>query len=657
MSNRLKNELSPYLRQHAEQRIDWYPWGEEAFEKARREDKPIFLSIGYSTCHWCHVMSEESFENAAVADILNRYFVSVKVDREERPDVDSVYMRVCTLLNGSGGWPLTVLMTGEQTPFFVGTYIPRDSTEKSAGLLDLLRFIADKWRTGRLELMKTGQEIAQYVRREYPDGGEIDLSLADEAARQFADSEDKEYGGFGTSPKFPSPHALLYLVRYAALSGRRSYRTIAENALRQMYRGGIYDHFGGGFARYSTDREWLCPHFEKTLYDNALMAYTCIEMWQDGHMALYRDVAEDTLDYCLRELQDENGGFYCGQDADSDGGEGEYYLFTPEQVCAVLGEDDGRHFAQCYDITPEGNFRGKSIPNLLLNSKWALLPEGYAQFREKMRLYREENRRLFTDKKQLTAWNGLMLMALAKAAWVFSDKRYLDRARALAGFLASMGDGRELKARCCQGEKRFMAQLDDYVFYALGLLELYRADPDPAYILRAEEMARQVTERFADGHGGFYRTACDHEKLLFRPVESFDGAMPSGSSGAAVLLDQLWRFTGKTEYRTARDGLLGRLCKNAGKYPAGCAFALIALLGEKFGTRDVVCAAPDGDPARLRPLTARYDPTLTVLFKTPDNGEALRRAAPFTADCTPKENKARYYICRDGVCGLPVEEQ
>ena len=388
MSNSLIKEKSPYLRQHAENPVDWLPWGQEAFNRSDHEDKPIFLSIGYSTGHWCHVMAHESFEDSQVAELLNRYYIPVKVDREERPDVDSVYMKACVALTGSGGWPLTIIMTPEKLPFFAGTYIPKNSRDGQAGLIPLLSAIAAKWDRDRESLLQTAQEISSFVAREQPGSpaqpGKDKLTAA---AGQLAAAYDKEYGGFGTAPKFPSPHDLLFLLRLSHFTGDKEQRQMVDKSLRQMYRGGIFDHFGGGFSRYSTDREWLAPHFEKTLYDNALLSFLYTEAWQDGHMALYRDVAESTLDYCLRELKAEEGGFFSAQDADSEGVEGAYYLFTPAEVKSVLGEDAGRHFCNCYDITDEGNFHGKSIPNLLLNNRWNFVPEGYDEYREKLRIY------------------------------------------------------------------------------------------------------------------------------------------------------------------------------------------------------------------------------------------------------------------------------
>lgn len=659
MSNSLIKEASPYLRQHAENPVDWLPWGEEAFFRADREDKPIFLSIGYSTCHWCHVMAQESFQDRQVAELLNRYYIPVKVDREERPDVDSVYMKACVALTGSGGWPLTVIMTPDKLPFFAGTYIPKNSRNGQVGLIPLLTAIAAKWDRDRESLLQTAQEISSFVSREQPlspaQPGKDKLTAA---AGQLSSAYDREYGGFGTAPKFPSAHDLLFLLRLSHFTGDKEQRQMVDNSLRQMYRGGIFDHFGGGFSRYSTDREWLAPHFEKTLYDNAMLSFLYTEAWQDGHIALYRYVAESTLDYCVRELKAEEGGFFSAQDADSGGVEGAYYLFVPAEVKSVLGEDAGRHFCNCYDITDEGNFHGKSIPNLLLNNRWNFVPEGYDEYREKLRIYREERMPLFTDDKILTGWNGLMLMALSRAAWAFNDRRYLMEAKELASFMADrLYDGGRLKARLCRGELRFDAQLDDCAFYALGLLELYRADFDPSHIAAAQALAEDILENFVDEKGGFFRSSGEAEKLFIRPKEIYDGAIPSGNSAAAVLFSTLARLTGKSLWLEAYDKQQAFLCSACEKVPAGCAFGYLPMLTDVYGSRELVCALDSGEfPDALKAVLSRYAPELTVLVKTPESASLLSDLAPFTAEMQPQDGKPAYYICQNGSCSLPVTE-
>lgn len=654
MSNRLIYEKSPYLRQHAENPVDWYPWGAEAFEKAKREDKPVFLSIGYSTCHWCHVMAHESFEDQSVAEILNKSYVAVKVDREERPDVDSVYMQACVAANGSGGWPLTAILTPEQEPFFIGTYFPKENRGGRMGLRFLLTAIAEKWSADRAELLHTASEMTAYLKQE-TETGEAAEDLPRKAMEQLMSSYDKEYGGFGWSTKFPSPHNLLFLMEYAAAKNDRKPREAVEHTLRQMYRGGIYDHFGGGFCRYSTDREWLKPHFEKTLYDNALLALTYTEAWQDGHMALWRETAENTLDYCLRELKAPDGGFYSGQDADSDGQEGAYYLFTPDEVSNVLGAEAGKHFCECYDITAEGNFQGKSIPNLLLNNRWSFLPEGYDEFRERLREYRAGRMALFTDSKILAGWNGLMLMALSRAANAFGDRRYLLEAQELSAFLLkNMREGGKLRARLCDGELRFDASLSDHVFCALGLLELYAADFDPQHLLDALALTAEL-ERFSDPRGGYFDTPADGEKLILRPKETQDGALPCGNSASAVLFDRLFRLTAEEKWREALDQQLGFLKSAAGQYPASNTYGLTALLLADGPRRETVAVLPDEQyPDELKAILRKWSPEMAVLVKTPANAELLAAAAPFTASMALKNGRPTYYICTDGACALPV---
>ena len=659
MANRLQHERSPYLRQHAGDPVDWYPWGAEAFDLARRENRPVFLSVGYASCHWCHVMARESFADAEVAEALNRDYVAVKVDREERPDVDAVYMRACTAMTGSGGWPMTLLLTPEGEPFFAATYLPKNNRGRQLGLLPLLQAAAQKWAQDPAALRRTGAELtALLARTSAVDPQEPSLDHAKRAAEQLLKSFDAEYGGFGTAPKFPTPHHLLFLLRYAHAAGGNKARAAVDKTLQQMARGGIFDQLGGGFARYSTDREWLAPHFEKTLYDNALLALTYTEAWQDGHLALYRSVAERTLDWCLRELRDPKGGFYAGQDADSEGEEGAFYLFMPAEVRAVLGESEGRGFCECYDITEEGNFHGKSIPNLLLNQRWQLVPEGYGLYREKLRHYRQERLPLAADDKVLTGWNGLLLAALSRAARAFGSAVYLEAADDLAAFLArELGAPASLKARWCRGEARFAARLDDYAFYALGLLELYRADYDPGRLLTAQALAEQILARFTDPAGGFFLTAADDEALIVRPKETQDGALPCGNSAAAALFQRLWRLTAQEKWRAAAEKQLRFVCGCLGELPAAASFGLCAVLDAVTPTQELVCAAPDESvPETLRAIERKYAPELEILLQTPARAAVLAEAAPFTAGYAPTDGKAAFYLCSGGSCQLPVTE-
>ncbi|MDD4797538.1 MAG: thioredoxin domain-containing protein, partial [Eubacteriales bacterium] len=440
-ANHLLRETSPYLLQHAHNPVDWYPWGDEAFKKAQAQDKPVFLSIGYSTCHWCHVMAHESFEDDEVAALLNRFYIAVKVDREERPDVDAVYMNACQVLTGSGGWPLTIVMTPDQQPFFAGTYLPQRGNGGRMGLMELLETLAGQWQTNREKLLHAGAQITDFLREQaarQPAAAALSFAPLHRAFEQFRQSFDAQNGGFGRAPKFPSPHNLLFLLRYGRAEAQPQALSMVEKTLTQMYRGGLFDHIGGGFSRYSTDARYLVPHFEKMLYDNALLALAYAEAAGATGQDLYAWVARRTLDYVLRELTDADGGFYSAQDADSDGIEGKYYVFTPGEVADVLGEQAGRRFCEEYGITRRGNFEGKSIPNLLENPAYLALPDGaVCAAQEKLYAYRLGRTSLHKDDKILTAWNGLMLAALARAYALLGDSPYLPAARRAASFLSS----------------------------------------------------------------------------------------------------------------------------------------------------------------------------------------------------------------------------
>ncbi len=654
MSNRLSKEHSPYLLQHAENPVDWRPWGPEVFEEAKRADKPVFLSIGYSTCHWCHVMAHESFEDEAVAQIVNKEFLPVKVDREERPDVDAVYMAACVAMNGSGGWPLTVLLTPDQKPFWAGTYLPK------ARLLHLLQEAARLWREDRTGVLAAGETLTAHLRQEAEHrAGAPSRELVSRAVRQFVQIYDPQWGGFGPAPKFPTPHNLIFLLRYARLTGEKGAQEMALHTLDSMYRGGLFDHVGGGFSRYSTDGRWLIPHFEKMLYDNALLTLAYTEAFQHTRRPIYEEIVRRTLDYVLRELSGPQGGLCCGQDADSDGVEGKYYLLTPDEGIRVLGEADGGRFCQWYGIARSGNFEGKSVPNLLEQPEFDREPEGMAALREKVYAYRLSRTALHRDDKVLTAWNGLALAALARAGLVLDEPRYLDAARRrTADFLAERltGPGGRLLARWRDGDAAHPGKLDDYAFYAYGLLELYGATFDLSYLARTAELAGQLLERFFDWeHGGFYPYASDGEQLLTRTKEAYDGAMPSGNSVAALVLSRLARLTGEGRWREAADRQLRWLAGAAGDYPAGHSFAMLAVLEELWPSAELVAAARE-IPEELRAfLRETTHPELATLVKTPEDADSLAVVAPFTKDYPIPEQGVRYYLCRNGACAQPVD--
>ena len=653
MSNRLSTERSPYLLQHAENPVDWRPWGPEVFEEAKRTDKPVLLSIGYSTCHWCHVMAHESFEDETVAQAVNAAFLPVKVDREERPDVDAVYMAACLAMNGSGGWPLTVLLTPDQKPFWAGTYLPKDQ------LLHLLRKAARLWREDRAGVLATGDTLTAHLQQEgQARPGTPSRELVRQAVSQFAQSYDERWGGFGAAPKFPTPHNLIFLLRYAQLAKEEHAREMALHTLNNMYRGGLFDHVGGGFSRYSTDQHWLVPHFEKMLYDNALLALAYTEAFQHTRCPIYGKITRRTLDYVLRELSGPQGGFCCGQDADSDGVEGKYYALTPDELAQALGGVDGLRFCQWYGITPEGNFEGKSIPNLLGQSQFNQDPEDMAALREQVYAYRLSRTALHRDDKVLTAWNGLAMAALARAGLVLDEPWYLDAARQTAEFLAeklTTSDGR-LLARWRDGDAAHPGKLDDYAFLAYGLLELYSATFDASYLTRAVGLADCLLKLFFDGErGGFYPYASNGEQLLTRTKEAYDGAMPSGNSIAALVLFRLSRLTGEMRWREAADLQLSWLAGAAEGYPAGHSFAMLACLEELWPTAELVITAQK-PPEELRGFL-REAPRLglTVLVKTQENAGTLAALAPFTKDYPIPAQGAQYYLCQGGACAQPVD--
>lgn len=659
MANRLKQEKSPYLMQHGENPVDWYPWCEEAFQKATREDKPIFLSIGYSTCHWCHVMAHESFADSEVADLLNREFISIKVDREERPDIDAVYMSVCQAMTGSGGWPLTIFMTPEQKPFFAGTYFPKNGGYGRFGLMDLLERVADLWKNNREELLRAGNQITAAINQgQTGTGKKPDRQLVERAYSQLAQRFDHKWGGFGTAPKFPTPHNLLFLLRYAEVAQEANAMKMAEITLEDMARGGIFDHIGGGFSRYSTDEMWLVPHFEKMLYDNALLLIAYAKAYQHTKRECFADTAHRTARYLLRELTSAEGGCYCGQDADSDGVEGKYYVFTPEEVKAVLGEEDGEAFCRLYGITQSGNFEGKSIPNRIYTSEngWNMDDSRL----NKLYDYRLSRTKLHKDDKILLSWNAWAMIALAKAGQVLEEPSYLDAAVRIHEFIERkmVTEHDRLYLRYRDGEAAYVGQLEDYAVYALALLELYRVTFDAKYLQAAVHRAKQMVELFEDKNKvGYFMTAFDGEQLIARPKETYDGAMPSGNSVAAMMLQTLASLTGERSWQAAADRQLSFLAGEIGEYPSASSFGVLAMMDALYPHRELVCATSDGLPGELAAFLREHPADdLHVLLKTRENAETLAECAPFTKDYPIPEQEAMYYLCEGGACKAPVSE-
>ena len=657
MANKLSTEKSPYLLQHKDNPVNWYPWCEEAFQKATDEDKPIFLSIGYSTCHWCHVMAHESFEDERMAILLDS-FVCIKVDREERPDIDAVYMNVCQALTGSGGWPLTIFMTPSGKPFFASTYIPKKSRYGKPGLQDLLWQITLLWKSNREPLLKSSEQITAAIQRSGRLSGNHspDRNLLLKGYHMLQQNFESAFGGFGLAPKFPTPHNLLFLMRIYAVEKEPKALQMAEHTLQAMASGGIFDHIGGGFSRYSTDEKWLVPHFEKMLYDNALLILAYLEAFQLTKNSYYADIAKRTADYILRELTDLQGGFYCGQDADSDGVEGKYYVFTPEEVESVLGKDDGALFCQMYDITSDGNFEGKSIPNRIgkTDAGWASDDSRLLKLFE----YRKERTQLPMDHKILLSWNAWTIIALMKAGSILDDSRYPEAAiKAYTFIKTTMTDenGR-LYLRFCDGESALSGQLEDYAVYALALTELYSTTFDISYLSEAVQYANLMIDLFEDKeNGGFYMTAHDAEELIARPKEIYDGAIPSGNSVSAMVLERLAGLTGELFFREAADRQHVFLAGQIEKYPAGYCYALLSMSESLYSHKELLFTGSRIPDDIKNYIKTKPSHDLSILYKSAENEKELAKLAPFTKNY-PITDMSVFYLCENGTCHAPESD-
>lgn len=664
-TNQLIHEKSPYLLQHAHNPVDWYPWGEEAFGKAKKENKPIFLSIGYSTCHWCHVMAQESFESLQVAEILNRDYVCIKVDREERPDVDAVYMSVCMAFHGSGGWPLTVIMTPEQKPFWVGTYLPKTSQYGHLGLMELLNSISQLWRTDKEKLMESGENAVrqlQQLETEKRPASKLTTEVFKRALGWFRQTYDTDWGGFGAAPKFPTPFNLLFLLRYSSAEHDEDALEMVRHTLDQMYRGGIYDHIGGGFSRYSTDKKWLIPHFEKTLYDNALLSQAYLKAYEKTDSPLYRRVAENVLRYVLGELTDEQSGFYCGQDADSEGEEGKYYVFTPDEIGAVLGKEAADEFCRWFGITATGNFEGRNVPNLISNPGYE---EENPQMQADCRIlsdYRFRRTVLHKDDKVLTSWNALMISAFADAYIILDEPVYLkaaqDAQKFISGSLVNHQTGR-LYHRWRKGESGIAAQLDDYAFYAFALLKLYQATFQVSYLKEAVMCSAQMVDLFFDKEdGGFYLYAKDIDSLISRPKETDDGALPSGNSIALAVLLWLFKLTGETVWQSLFQKQAKFYSGFLSDFPSASCAALYALTEVLYPSQELICVASGEEvPSELLSFLHRHQEQLPFsTVKTNANQKELTELAPYTESYPIPAQGTVFYLCKEGKCSAPVTD-
>lgn len=599
MANRLSREKSPYLLQHAENPVDWHPWGEEAFARAAREDKPVFFSSGYSTCHWCHVMAHESFEDPGVAALMNEAFVCIKVDREERPDIDKFYMTVAQIMTGGGGWPLTIIMTPDKSPFFAATYIPKDSRFGRIGMGELIPQVSQAWKDRRGEISRSAAQILELLKREeqrLSPGRQLKAALANEAYEDLMSRYDETWGGFGPPPKFPMPHQLVFLLRYGQAKGKDRAVAMAAETLRLMRAGGICDHLGYGFHRYSTDRQWLLPHFEKMLYDQALLCLAYTEAFQITGEAVFGRTAREIITYVLRDMTAPEGGFYCAEDADSEGKEGKFYLWTEEEIINILGEN-AELFIEAYGLEKEGNFieeaTGKRTGENILHRLEATariaslrgigesdLEDKLAKARERLFVARERRVHPGKDDKILTDWNGLMIAALARGAAVFEEPAYFEAARRAYLFIEKNlrdSDGR-LRHRWRDGEAQARAFADDYAFLVWGLLECYDYSGEPSFLAAARSLQEILDRRFWDEkQGGYFMSADDQADIPVRPKESFDGAIPSGNSVAFSNLIRLHRLTGEEAY-AVRAGKLGRTFSGLiDRSPSSHAMFMIAL--------------------------------------------------------------------------------
>ncbi|NLL68189.1 MAG: thioredoxin domain-containing protein [Clostridiaceae bacterium] len=660
-ANRLINEKSPYLLQHAHNPVDWYSWCEEAFLKAKVEDKPVFLSIGYSTCHWCHVMERESFEDFEVADYLNKHFVSIKVDREERPDIDTIYMNVCQALTGSGGWPLTIIMTPEQKPFFAGTYFPKNDRMGMQGLMTILKAVSKEWVNNRRLLLESGEKISEFIARDrIPSMNDISEEIFDVAFNNFEQYFDSIYGGFGHSPKFPTPHNLMFLLRYWKRTDNPKALQMVEKTLDAMYRGGIYDHIGFGFSRYSTDNKWLVPHFEKMLYDNALLAITYLETYQATKKEKYGSIARDILTYILRDMTSPEGGFYCAEDADSEGVEGKFYLWDLEEIYTNLGQEEGRAYASFYNITSKGNFEGKNIPNLINNNLPYENLNTMTESRKKLFECREKRIHPLKDDKILASWNGLMIAAMAIAGRVLHENKFTNAAIKATNFIIDnliREDGR-LLSRYRDGEASFPAYLEDYAFFILGLIELYETTYEADFLKRAVSFSNELLSLFWDEeNGGLFLYGNDGEKLITRPKEVYDGAIPSGNSVSALNFMRLSRLTGQYEFEEKANQILRTFSDSIMAQPISYAYSLMALLFSLSKGQEIIISTDIMKNANdfIEVINGKFRP-YTVSMVYSENDKTLSEVAPFIESYKNTAGKTAVFICEKHSCKAPVTE-
>jgi uncharacterized protein len=661
MPNHLVNETSPYLLQHADNPVDWYPWGDEAFEKARRENKPVLLSIGYSACHWCHVMAHESFEDEEIAKLMNENFVNIKVDREERPDLDQIYMNAVQMMTHHGGWPMTVFLTPDAVPFYGGTYFPPQDRYNIPGFPRVLIGVAEAYRERQDDIRETGVSLVNELRRLGEAGGSdhpIEPELLDAAYVGIIRNYDSINGGFGGAPKFPPAMTLEFLLRTYVRTGNADALEMVSHTCRKMANGGIYDQLGGGFHRYSTDARWLVPHFEKMLYDNALLSRLYLHYFQVSNEPQARATVEGILDYVLREMTHPEGGFYSTQDADSEGHEGKFFVWDIGEIRQALGERDAEIFCSYYNITEAGNFEGKNIPNVT-HSLQAEARDSLQESRRKLFELRERRIKPARDEKILTAWNGLMLASFAEAGVVLNRPDYADAARRNAEFVLSnlRRDGRLLRT-WKDGTAKFNAYLEDYAFLAEGLLTLFETTGELHWLREALALTDRTVEEFWDDEGGgFFFTGKSHESLIVRAKDYFDNATPSGNSVAAMVLLRLAALTGRENYWSLATALLREIGDQTRRYPSGFGYALSAADFLLSTPKEVAIVGKEH--AHIAPLLAetwrRYLPNKVVAPAFGDYSQAAE-ITPLLANRPLLNGLATSYVCEHFTCQQPITE-
>ena len=671
MPNRLANETSPYLLQHAHNPVDWYPWGPEALERALAEDRPILLSVGYSACHWCHVMERESFEDEETAALMNRLYVNVKVDREERPDLDSIYMTAVQQMTGHGGWPMTMFLTPRGEPFYGGTYYPPQPRHGMPSFRQVLLAVDEAWRERRAEIDRSAGEIRDALARTGAAAAAqppLEASVLERAYADLTRRFEPRWGGFGSAPKFPQPMLIELLLRHWKRTGTADALRMADFTLRMMAAGGMYDHAGGGFARYSTDNQWLVPHFEKMLYDNALLSRACLHAWQATHDDAHRTVVVETLTWVAREMTSPEGGFYSALDADSEGEEGKFYLWTPAEVDELLGPDDGALFRRYYDVSEAGNFEGRNILHAAhgvdeIAAAAGVTPQRLREVigRGRTVLYEARAKRVWPglDDKVLTSWNAMMLHAFAEAARMLERDDWLAIARRNAEFLTSQlkAEGRLLRTYK-EGRAKIPAFLEDHALLADALIAVYEATWDIRWIREARTLADAMIERFwEDDEGAFYDTANDAEALVIRPRDVFDNATPSGSSAAVMALLRLAELTGEQRYRQVAERALASMAEYMARVPMGFGHLLCALDCALATPVEVAIAgepAADDTRALLRTVNRAWLPNAVLAFASSGDAGDSASLIPLLEGRTAQGGRATAYVCERLACRQPV---